>query len=95
VDRLGVTEAGFFPGAVYIISSWYLPHKMQSRIALFYSASALADAVSGLLAFGIAKMDGVGGYEGWRWIFLLEGISTVLAGIVCFFCLIDSPELSA
>jgi hypothetical protein len=66
-----VTEAGFFPGAVYIISSWYLPDKMQSRIALFYSASALAGAISGLLVFGIAKMDGVGGYEGWRWIFLL------------------------
>ncbi|OJJ07726.1 hypothetical protein ASPVEDRAFT_877783 [Aspergillus versicolor CBS 583.65] len=90
---LGVAEAGFFPGAVYIISSWYLPHEMQSRIALFYAASALAGAVSGLLAFAIARMDGVGGYEGWRWIFLLEGIATVLAGVLCLFCLIDSPEM--
>ena len=39
-------------------------------------------------------MDGVGGLEGWRWIFLLEGIATVLAGIMCFFCLIDSPSES-
>ncbi|KAL2106942.1 hypothetical protein VUR80DRAFT_5922 [Thermomyces stellatus] len=92
---LGVTEAGFFPGAVYIISQWYLPNEIQTRIAIFYSASALAGAISGLLAFAIARMDGVGGLNGWRWIFLLEGIATVLAGLLCFFFLIDSPETSA
>jgi sugar phosphate permease len=77
-----------------IISKWYLPSETQTRIATFYSASALAGAFSGLLAAGIAKMDGVSGLEGWRWIFLLEGIMTVIAGVVCFFCLIDSPALS-
>lgn len=39
-------------------------------------------------------MDGVGGYEGWRWIFLLEGLLTVVMGVMCFFLLIDSPQLS-
>lgn len=39
-------------------------------------------------------MDGVGGYEGWRWIFLLEGIATVIIGVACFFLLIDTPALS-
>lgn len=92
--RLGVTEAGFFPGAVLIISKWYLKNETQTRIALFYTASALAGAFSGLLAFGIAKMDGVGNYEGWRWIFILEGLATVLAGVATYFCLIDSPSMS-
>lgn len=46
------------------------------------------------MAAAIAKMDGVGGYEGWRWIFLLEGIVTVILGVACFFLLIDSPALS-
>ncbi|KAF9895345.1 hypothetical protein FE257_000249 [Aspergillus nanangensis] len=91
---LGVTEAGFFPGAVLIVSKWYLPSETQTRIATFYSASALAGAFSGLLAAGIAEMDGIGGLEGWRWIFLLEGIMTVLIGVLCFFCLLDSPALS-
>ncbi|KAM0437827.1 hypothetical protein ACHAPT_002192 [Fusarium lateritium] len=91
---LGVAEAGFFPGAVYIISQWYMPNEIQTRIAIFYSASALAGALSGLLAFGIARMDGVGNLEGWRWIFLLEGIATVIAGVVCYFCLIDDAESS-
>lgn len=45
--------------------------------ALFFSAASIAGAFSGLLAFGIAKMDGIGNLEGWRWIFILEGIVTV------------------
>ncbi|EWY85853.1 hypothetical protein FOYG_12952 [Fusarium oxysporum NRRL 32931] len=91
---LGITEAGFFPGAVLIISKWYLKNETQTRIALFYTASALAGAFSGLLAFGIAKLNGLGGYEGWRWIFILEGAATVLAGVATYFLLIDSPETS-
>lgn len=91
---LGVTEAGFFPGAVYIVTSWYSPHEVGARIALFFTSSALAGAFSGLLAYAIAKMDGVGGYAGWRWIFLLEGIASVLVGLACSFILIDTPETS-
>lgn len=45
--------------------------------ALFFSAASIAGAFSGLLAFAIAKMDGIGNLEGWRWIFILEGIVTV------------------
>lgn len=67
---------------------------MQLRMALMYGAAALSGAFSGLLAAGIAQMDGVGGYEGWRWIFLLEGIVTVIGGVVTFFVLPDSPEQS-
>jgi MFS family permease len=52
------------------------------------------DAFLGLLSAGIAEMDGVGGYEGWRWIFSLEGIVTVILGIAGFSLLIDSPALS-
>lgn len=64
------------------------------RISYFYCASALSGAFSGLLAAGIAEMDGVAGLEGWRWIFLLEGMATVVLGVACFFLLIDTPALS-
>lgn len=87
-------RAGFFPGAVYLCSFWYMPKHLATRLAVFYCASALSGAFSGLLAAGIAKMSGVGGYEGWRWIFILEGIATVILGVACFFFLIDSPKLS-
>ncbi|KAG6362503.1 hypothetical protein INS49_010735 [Diaporthe citri] len=89
---LGVFEAGFFPGAIYLCSYWYMPKNLATRISYFYCASALSGAFSGLLAAGIAKMDGTGGYSGWRWIFILEGIITVILGVACFFCLIDSPK---
>ncbi|KAM5350738.1 hypothetical protein ACJ41O_007243 [Fusarium nematophilum] len=91
---LGVFEAGFYPGAVYLCTFWYMPRDLATRIAYFYCTSALSGAFSGLLAAGIAQMDGVGGYEGWRWIFILEGIVTVILGVACFFLLIDSPALS-
>ncbi|KAF4126161.1 MFS transporter [Geosmithia morbida] len=91
---LGTFEAGFFPGAVYLCTFWYMPRDLSQRISWFYCTSALSGAFSGLLAAAIAKMDGVGGYEGWRWIFLLEGIATVFLGVATFLFLIDSPALS-
>ena len=65
---LGIAEAGFFPGAVYLITRWYAQRQVQTRLALFYCASALSGAFSGLLAFAIARMDGIGGRPGWAWI---------------------------
>lgn len=91
---LGVAEAGFFPGAVYLITFWYDSKQLQFRLALFYCASALSGAFSGLLAFAIAKMDGLGNLPGWAWIFVLEGAVTVFIGIATFFLMPDSPELS-
>ena len=71
---------------------WYCRHEIQLRQALFFSAASIAGAFSGLLAFGIAKMDGIGGLEGWRWIFILEGIVTVLIAAMAYFTLYDFPE---
>jgi MFS family permease len=62
------------------------------RQGLFFSAASMAGAFSGLLAYAIAKMDGVGGYAGWRWIFILEGLLTVLVAISSFFLVHDFPE---
>ncbi|KAL7894925.1 major facilitator superfamily domain-containing protein [Trichoderma sp. SZMC 28014] len=89
---LGVTEAGLFPGVAYYLTLWYCRHEIQFRQALFFSAASVAGAFSGLLAFGISKMDGVGGLAGWRWIFILEGIATVLVAASAFFFLFDFPE---
>ncbi|KAL3452241.1 major facilitator superfamily domain-containing protein [Aspergillus insuetus] len=91
---LGIFEAGFFPGAIYLCSYWYMPKDLALRISYFYCASALSGAFSGLLAAAIAEMHGIGGYEGWRWIFIIEGIATVVLGVACFFFLIDTPTLS-
>ncbi|KAL2823023.1 major facilitator superfamily domain-containing protein [Aspergillus granulosus] len=91
---LGIFEAGFFPGAIYLCSYWYMPKDLALRISYFYCASALSGAFSGLLAAAIAEMHGLGGYEGWRWIFIIEGLATVVLGVACFLFLIDTPALA-
>ena len=68
---VGLFEAGLFPGCLYLISSWYKRYELQWRFNLFFSSSILAGGFSGLLAYGIANMAGVGGYNGWSWIFIL------------------------
>ncbi|KAK4160701.1 MFS general substrate transporter [Cladorrhinum sp. PSN259] len=92
---LGVAEAGLFPGVAYYLTMWYTRDEIQLRQALFFSAASVAGAFSGLLAFAIGKMDGVGGLEGWRWIFILEGIVTVLFALVAFGLLFDFPETAS
>lgn len=92
---LGVTESGLFPASIYLISSWYAPNEVGSRMSIFAVTSTMAGAFSGLLAFVIAKMDGIGGYGGWRWIFIIEGLVTVLFGILCPFLVPDSLALSS
>jgi len=64
---LGLFEAGIVPGCVYLIGMYYTRYELQWRMSLFFSASILAGAFSGLLAFAIAKMSDVGGLESWRW----------------------------
>ncbi|RYP54402.1 hypothetical protein DL768_000819 [Monosporascus sp. mg162] len=82
---LGLFEAGFLPGAILIISKWYLPNETQTRIAILYTSAASGGAFSGLLAFAIAKLDGLGGYEGWRWgrnfVLSLHSMYPILPGV--------------
>ncbi|KAF2462865.1 MFS general substrate transporter [Lindgomyces ingoldianus] len=89
---LGLAEAGLFPGVNYYLSCWYKRSELGFRAALFFSAAALAGSFGGLLAAAITQMDGVGGYEGWRWIFILEGLITVFVGIFCWWMVNDFPD---
>lgn len=65
---LGIFEAGFFPGCVYLISTYYARYDMQKRYAVFYLIGSVASACSGILAYGIQQMHGLAGYWGWRWV---------------------------
>lgn len=89
---MGVFEAGLFPGAIAFLTKWYTKYELATRLAAFYVGSALAGAFSGLLAYALSKMDGVAGLEGWRWIFIIEGIVTVAVGLVTPWLLADSPK---
>ena len=92
---LGVAEAGLFPGVAFYLTSSYVREELAFRQGLFFSAASVAGAFSGLLAYAIAKMDGVGGRTGWQWIFILEGILTVLVAFAAYFLLYDFPDTAS
>lgn len=73
---------------------WYRRHEAQRRYSFFFGSTTLAGAFGGLLAAAIGNMDGVAGYKGWRWIFIIEGGFTVLVSFAFWFLLPDFPEES-
>ncbi|RVX66072.1 hypothetical protein B0A52_10006 [Exophiala mesophila] len=89
---LGIFEAGFFPGCVYLISTYYARYDMQKRYAVFYLIGSLASACSGILAYGIQQMHGLAGYWGWRWIFIIEGIVTCVIAVIGYIFLVGFPD---
>ncbi|KAF1802631.1 major facilitator superfamily domain-containing protein [Mucor lusitanicus] len=89
---LGFFEAGFFPGVVYFLTLFYKKNEMATRIALFWGSTVAAHAYAGVLAYGILQLRGNGGLTGWQWLFLIEGIPTVIVAVVAFFYLPVSPS---
>lgn len=89
---LGFAEAGVLPGCSYLLSMWYTPEEALRRYAIFFNSVTLAGAFGSLLASGINYMDGIHGQAGWQWIFILEGLATVVVGAVAFFVVPNFPE---
>ncbi|GLB33791.1 putative transporter [Lyophyllum shimeji] len=79
---LGLCEGGLLPGMILYLSTMYRRHEFQLRVGIFYASASLSGAFGGLLATAITKMEGVGGLAGWRWIFILEGLATIIASII-------------
>lgn len=74
------------------MSCWYTRSEAQKRFSFFFGSTTLAGAFGGILAYGIGKMDGIRGYKGWRWLFIIEGLLTIVIAVVWFWTLPDFPE---
>lgn len=88
---LGAAEAGFAPGVLLYLSYW-VPKAYRARVVATFmvsipAASFIGSPISALLL----QMDGIAGLRGWHWLFILEGVPTVLLGIACLFMLTDKP----
>jgi len=89
---LGVAEAGFFPGVILYLTYWF-PARYRARIiSRFMLAIPLSLAVGAPLSTWIMQLDGVLGYHGWQWLFIIEGIPTALATFVVLKWLPDRPS---
>lgn len=92
---LGVFEAGYFPGAVYLLSTWYTRYEMGKRYAAFYILGCVASAFAGILAYGLMQMNGLEGLTGWRWIFIMQGVITCVIAIIAYIFLVPFPDADA
>ncbi|HEY8214675.1 MAG TPA: MFS transporter [Methylocystis sp.] len=90
---LGVMEAGFAPGVILYLTYW-IPAAQRARVLAGFLiavpvSTAIGSPISGLI---LASLDGVAGISGWRWLFLMEALPSVILGAVCFFYLPDGPQ---
>lgn len=89
---LGVAEAGFFPGIILYLTYWFPAARRARTVALFMTAIAAANVIGAPVSGAIMQYaDGMGGWDGWRWLFVLEAIPSMIAGIAIWFLLPDRP----
>ncbi|MCA7903438.1 MFS transporter [Burkholderia cepacia] len=90
---LGVAEAGFFPGIVLYLTYWFPAHRRGRMTTLFMSATAVAGIVGNMLSGWImTNLDGFAALSGWQWTFVIEGLPTVVVGLVVHYLLPSSPN---
>ena len=88
---IGAAEAGFFPTAIYYVSTWFPAEQRGWAISRFYVALPLSSLLMGGLAAALLGLDGVAGLRGWQWLFVLEGLPSVAIGAALWFLLPESP----
>ncbi|KAK7703381.1 hypothetical protein SLS64_009050 [Diaporthe eres] len=88
---IGLFMGGFIPDSILYLSYFYKKTEMPIRLALFWFVDSMSGVVASFLAYGILHMRGVAGTEGWRWLFLLEALVSLVIGILSFLFLVPGP----
>ncbi|KAJ5914599.1 hypothetical protein N7504_003482 [Penicillium tannophilum] len=92
---VGSAEAGFAPGVLLVLSSWYKRTEQSKRFGVYISAAVLSGAFGSLIAAGIMDgLEGAHGLRGWRWLFIVEGAATIGCALIALFILPDFPATS-
>ncbi|KAK9360832.1 major facilitator superfamily domain-containing protein [Lipomyces starkeyi] len=91
---LGILQGGFIADCTLYLSYFYTASELPVRLAYFWAADTLANIIASFLGFGILHMRGVLGYSGWRWLFLIEGLITFIAGILAYGMMLPAPTKS-
>ncbi|KAK0215652.1 allantoate permease [Armillaria fumosa] len=91
---LGFIQGGFIPDLILYLSYFYTKNELPFRLALFWISSNVCSILGSFIAFGVLHMRGVRGKAGWRWLFLVEGLITLVIGVATFFRMPPSPTQS-
>jgi sugar phosphate permease len=89
---LGAAEAGFFPGIILYLTFWFPKQQKARAMARFLSATAVAGVIGAPLSNLLLRLDGVAGIAGWKWLFVGEGVPSILLGLLVFLVLADGPD---
>lgn len=89
---LGLFESGMFPCLSLYLSTFYQPGEQALRISYLFVSAALSGSFGGLFAYALLKMDGIAGLEGWRWLFIIEGVASCVIAVIVAFALPDNFE---
>jgi len=92
---LGAAEAGFFPGIILYLTYWFPKQQKARALARFLSATAIAGVIGAPFSNLLLRLDGVAGVPGWKWLFVGEGVPSILLGLLVFRVLADDPEKAA
>ncbi len=88
---LGVAEAGFFPGVAYFLTCWFPARHRGRMMGIFYAFGAFAGVLGAPLGANLLKLDGWLGFQGWQWVFLVEGTPAVILAFFGLIALRDRP----
>jgi ACS family tartrate transporter-like MFS transporter len=89
---LGVCEAGFFPGMILYLTYWFPSKQRAGAIAKFMTATSIAGVVGAPISGALLNLEGFSRLHGWQWLFLAEGIPSLLAGVSVLYFLKDKPD---
>ena len=89
---LGAAEAGFFPGIILYLSYWFPARQRAAATSLFMAAAPLSTVLGSPLSSALLEMNGVLGFKGWQWLFLIEALPAVILGFVVLAYMTDKPE---
>ncbi|KAL1967292.1 hypothetical protein VTN77DRAFT_3338 [Rasamsonia byssochlamydoides] len=91
---VGLAESGYYPGIQYIVGSWYRRDELGKRSCIVQICSSIGSMVSGYLMAGVYHLGGVGGYKGWQWLFLVDGLISLPMALSGYFIVPDVPEIT-
>lgn len=89
---LGIAEAGLFPALMYMVTLWFASKDRAIAIGWIYLAPALALVIGNPIGGALMKMNGIAGLHGWQWMFLLEGLPSIIVGVILWFKLPERPR---
>lgn len=88
---IGLFMGGFIPDSILYLSYFYTKSEMPFRLALFWFTDSISGVIASFIAYGVLHMGGVAGREGWRWLFLIEALISIVIGFLSFLFLVPGP----